>query len=776
MANTKILIVEDDRIVAEDIKISLEKLGYSICGIQAYAERVSENVKKDKPDLVLMDIMLKGEMNGTEAAGHIQKHFDIPVVYLTAHTDETVLNRAKSTEPYGYVIKPFEDRELKTAIEIALYKHKMELKLKKREAWLHTTLRSIGDAVIATDPNGNVNFMNPVAQTLTGWNEDDAIGVDLARVFNIINENTREQVENPVDKVIRIGNIVGMANHTILISKDGREVPIDDSGAPIRDEKGSLIGIVLVFRDITERRNAEVALNESVEALSSVLSNAVDPIYKYNLITSAYEYFSPSIINTHGFTPDEMIAGGVVMGFSRIHPEDLIKVKEQFDELISGVEKSFQSMLEYRFLHKTEGYRWISESRSVQYDANGIPIAIYGSYRDITGNKRVEEEKRKALDFAAEQSRHALIGQVAGKMAHDFNNVLMGIMGSAQLAIMDCEDEAIKEMLENINEYATRGRDITKNLIAYSKDQDPKQIYFKIEDKIELVLKMLEKDLKGIEVGRNYNLGTTEILGDPGMIQDAIANLIQNSIHAMSKVDEPKLSLKVYSQDDEIYLDIEDNGCGIPEEHLDSIYTPTFTLKGSQDKSESYKNGITGTGYGMSNVRKYIIEKHKGNIFIESKVGKGTTVRLVLKIIKDYLTKNEKEEITKNQIFDKKRVLLVEDEAAIADVQYRILTKAPFNHMVSIAANGEMAVDLFNRNEFDVVSLDYLLPGNINGLDVYKYIRKLNKNIPILFISGNIEFLESMEGLKKNDPKVDHLSKPIDNLTYVNKINELVGI
>jgi PAS domain S-box-containing protein len=129
-----------------------------------------------------------------------------------------------------------------------------------REQWLNTTIRSIGDAVIACDPSGNVSFMNLVAEHLTGWTEDEARGVSLHKVFPIFNEETRAAVENPVDKVRRLGTIVGLANHTFLVSKNGDEICIDDSGAPIRNSDGDLIGIVLVFRDITERRASEGAL------------------------------------------------------------------------------------------------------------------------------------------------------------------------------------------------------------------------------------------------------------------------------------------------------------------------------------------------------------------------------------------------------------------------------------------------------------------------------------------------------------------------------------
>jgi PAS domain S-box-containing protein len=129
-----------------------------------------------------------------------------------------------------------------------------------REQWLNTTIRSIGDAVIACDADGNVEFMNLVAEQLTGWKEAEAKGKSLHEIFPIFNEETRAAVENPVDKVRRFGTVVGLANHTFLVAKDGTEVCIDDSGAPIRNSSGKMIGVVLVFRDITERRMSEGAL------------------------------------------------------------------------------------------------------------------------------------------------------------------------------------------------------------------------------------------------------------------------------------------------------------------------------------------------------------------------------------------------------------------------------------------------------------------------------------------------------------------------------------
>jgi PAS domain S-box-containing protein len=254
MSNSRILIVEDEGIIAKDIQSTLNRLGYSVIGIASSGEEAIKKAMEIHPDIVLMDIVLEGAMDGVEAAGYIHDHFDIPVVYLTAYSDDTTLQRAKITEPFGYILKPFHEKELYTTIEMALYKHTMQRKLKESEQWLATTLKSIGDAVIATDTGKLITFMNPVAEALTGWKQEEAIGKPLKNVFKVINGKTGKQADDPVAKVLREGVIVGLANHTVLIAKDGTKRSVDDSGAPIIDDKGKIIGVVLVFRDITERK------------------------------------------------------------------------------------------------------------------------------------------------------------------------------------------------------------------------------------------------------------------------------------------------------------------------------------------------------------------------------------------------------------------------------------------------------------------------------------------------------------------------------------------
>ncbi|MBN2442383.1 MAG: response regulator [Spirochaetales bacterium] len=269
MGNTAILIVEDVRIVAEDIKISLEKLNYTVAGIAFSGDEAIAKTIETKPDLILMDIMIKGDMDGIETAQKIEKISSIPIIYLTAYADNEMIRRAKITKPYGYIIKPFEDRELYTIIEIALYKHAMEKKIKESEEKLHTTLMSIGDGVIATDEKSIITLINKSAEKITGWAENECVGKPLSHIFTIVNKKTRKPIQNPVDRVITTGKITGLANDTILITKDGNEKIIADSGAPIKDKQNKTIGVILVFRDMTTERflENEIQMNHKLKSI-----------------------------------------------------------------------------------------------------------------------------------------------------------------------------------------------------------------------------------------------------------------------------------------------------------------------------------------------------------------------------------------------------------------------------------------------------------------------------------------------------------------------------
>ena len=188
----------------------------------------------NRPDLVLMDIRLKGEMDGVETAAEMRRRFNVPVVYLTAYADNHTLQRAKVTQPFGYIHKPFEERELYTCIEMALYKHQMEQKLRESEQWLETTLGCIGDAVVATDNKGRVKFINHVAEELTGWTRAEAGERQLTQVFHIL--TVEELAEIPVEGVMQEGQVLNHTLEAILLAKNGSGMPVEYRAAAIREK------------------------------------------------------------------------------------------------------------------------------------------------------------------------------------------------------------------------------------------------------------------------------------------------------------------------------------------------------------------------------------------------------------------------------------------------------------------------------------------------------------------------------------------------------------
>ena len=258
-----ILIVEDEKIIAKGIEKRLKSLGYTVAGMAATGEEALEKIGALRPDLLLMDINLGAGMDGVAAAEIVRVRFDLPVVFLTAFSDDATLQRAKLTEPFGYILKPYEDQDLRTAIEIGLYKHRMDRRVRENEQWLAATLGSIGDGVIAIDGRGCVRFLNALAERLTGWPAADAAGRNVTDMFRIVEEKSRETVRNPALDALRTGESTELAPNTLLIDRAGGERPIDDSAAPIRGVDGTVAGAVLVFRDITERRRLEDHLRQA---------------------------------------------------------------------------------------------------------------------------------------------------------------------------------------------------------------------------------------------------------------------------------------------------------------------------------------------------------------------------------------------------------------------------------------------------------------------------------------------------------------------------------
>lgn len=283
MEKKNILIVEDESIIAIDLQTRLISSGYNVIDIVSTEKDVFAVVDKKSTDLILLDIMLKDGNDGVVIAKKIRAEYNIPVIFISAYADKKTLARAKLAEPYGYILKPFEVRELHSTIEVALHKHSIEKKLEENEQWLFTTLRSIGDAVITTDVKGKITFANKIAEELSGLSEKQLIGKNISRTLKLINEETREEVPNPVLHVLKTKSSFNLQSKVSLIAQSGNEIPIDDSAAPIINEKGKITGVVLVFRNVTKQRKAELDLSQVQNQLEELVEKRTKELTEVNL-------------------------------------------------------------------------------------------------------------------------------------------------------------------------------------------------------------------------------------------------------------------------------------------------------------------------------------------------------------------------------------------------------------------------------------------------------------------------------------------------------------
>jgi PAS domain S-box-containing protein len=262
LSMTNILIVEDESIVAWDIKETLEKLGYQVVDFAISGAEAIRAATTSRPDLVLMDIRLAGGIDGITAGAEIYDRLNIPVVYLTAHADDRTLERATQTNPFGYILKPFRSQTLQSTIKVALQRHQSEQSTHLSQADFATTLNSIGNGTIVTDRQGLVTFLNPIAQKLTGWDSKAAIGLQIDRVFHLIWETDGTPIENPCMRAMRLKQPIVSPDRCWLMAKGGLEIPISDTATPICQPDGEVVGSIVVFQNNTDRLSCLLDLQE----------------------------------------------------------------------------------------------------------------------------------------------------------------------------------------------------------------------------------------------------------------------------------------------------------------------------------------------------------------------------------------------------------------------------------------------------------------------------------------------------------------------------------
>ncbi|MHA1267302.1 MAG: PAS domain S-box protein [Candidatus Helarchaeota archaeon] len=509
------------------------------------------------------------------------------------------------------------------AIEDITEQRKLEQEIKESRNWLFTTLNSIGDAVIATDKRGIVQFMNPIAENLTGWTQTEAKGKLLNTIFKIINQRSRTPVENPIERVLREGIVVGLANHTLLISREGKEIPIDDSGAPIINERGEIIGVVLIFRDVTERRQMN-ELNRNLAAIVESSDDAIISISMEGMIKS----WNSSASQIFGYTEEEICGTSIL---SLIAPEFLKAFLLHFEKIKDG-----DHINHFETVWKKANGELIHISLTISplEDESGIITGVSLIARDITERKKmIEKLKQSEMQYQEAYNQAQVYKDL---LSHDMSNILQSVLLGAQLCMRDLGDrgkfEDLKTILSTIEIEINRGAHLINTIHKFTRLEEGKVTLIKYE--IISVLKTIVHFIsdtyrkKVINIHIDSDKKELFIQGNE-FFEDLVQNLLLNLINldSISKNAIMRIDIRV----SEMLKN------GIPYVKIEFI-TYELEIDDLQERTIfqlGYKNGkrLNVGDFGLSLVKK-ILDLYQGQITIERQVyedgAKGTNFIIII--------------------------------------------------------------------------------------------------------------------------------------------------
>jgi two-component system, cell cycle sensor histidine kinase and response regulator CckA len=774
MPDARVLIVEDEAIVALDIQGRLEGLGYEVIDAVANGKAAIELAASESPDIILMDIIIQGDMDGIETARIIIDNYDIPVVFLTANSDKTTIARAKLTGPFGYLMKPLEERDLHTAIELALYKNELEHRIKVNEKWLNTVLVSIGDAVLATDASGIITFMNPVAESLTGWCNDQAVGRSINSVLRLIDGKTGTDINSPVRRVLLTGDTITMSNNTILISVNGDKIAIEDSAAPIIDDKGSISGVVIVFKDISERKKIESEnkrykdhLKDLVHDRTSALSEANKKLTEEmherqkseKLVKQSEERYRTLFETMHdGMAMIDLnekfcfanAAACKIFGYTK----DELMGKSILDLVTDDFQKKILSETRKRLKGDPGGYeitiknpdgkeKDIFSSVSPFRDQDGNITAFFGVITDITEQKRADKEKSELKEKLVNAQKMEALGVLAGGVAHDLNNILGPLVVYPQMIIKQIgSDHPQSERIKSIEITAKRAADVVQDLLTMARrgryEMEQVEMNNIIESYIESPhLLDLKSRFPNISIDVDLHEDTYSVFGSHTHLHTMIMNLIINAMDAMPEGGKLKIKSEIkyltrlaggFSNIDPgkyNVITVEDTGIGIDKKHIDRIFEPFYSRK---------ELGRSGSGLGLAIVYG-VVKDHNGYIDVRSELTQGTEFIIYLPVIEKSVTDQVMENIA--DIRGTELILVVDDLDEQRELSQAVLQSLGYN--VKTVENGRKAVRYIKNNCVDVLLLDMIMEPGFDGLDTYREVISFKPNQKTIIVSGYSE-------------------------------------
>jgi PAS domain S-box-containing protein len=614
---------------------------------------------------------------------------------------------------------------------------------------LRVMLTSIGDAVITTDIDGRITFLNPVGESLTGWSNGDAQGVSLDTVFKIVNEETRAKVENPATRALREGIIVGLANHTLLIRKDGTERPIDDSAAPIRDSQGNVAGVVLIFRDVTERREAERALKESEERFRLLVESVKD--YAIFVLDPEGRIASWNAGAEHikGYQSQEIIG----KHFSVFYPPEALEIDWPKKELqIATAEGRFED--EGWRVRKDGSRFWANVIITPLRDESGKLKGFAKVTRDLTQRRQMERLRAQA-EVLADLDRRK--DEFLAMLSHELRNPLSAIVNSVHLLRLRPDDAPLRnDSIAMIERQMTHLIRLIDDLLEVSRITTGR-IRLNLEHIDLRTIVERAQEATRETIGRRRQRLTIAVPDQPVWIyadKTRLDQVIMNLLTNASKYNEEggEITIAVQQESTEAVLRVRDTGIGISPDLLPHVFDLFTQAERSLDRSQG------GLGVGLTIVQR-LVQMHGGSVAAFSQgMGKGSEFVVRLPLLPPGQLPSAAVS-AESPVVKGLRILVVDDNRDAANSTAALLKID--GHHVEVAYSGPAAIRAAKSIQPDTVLLDLGLP----GLDGYEVARQLRRDpglagLRLIAVSGYGQ--EADRQRSKGVGFDEHLVKPVD--------------
>jgi len=691
-------------------------------------------------------------------------------------------------------VSPIRDREgrivgvAKLARDITEHK-RLARELEAQREWFRVTLASIGDAVIACDPDGRVTYMNEPAQAVTGWTLNEAIGRPLVDVFHIVNEKTRKPVDNPTAMVLRSGHIVGLANHTVLIDRHGVERPIADSAAPIRSADDRIVGVVLVFRDVTEERRAEDAIAEQREWFETTLESIGDAVIATD-VNGRVVFMNPIAEQLTGWSLAEARGRSCADVFNIVNENTRRSVESPLSRVLA--EGTVVGLANHTVLIAADGReRPIDDSGAPIRSRDGRIVGVVLVFRDVSERRRAELERRDAaLErerlLEAERAARAdaerasrVKDEFVAMVSHELRTPLNAILGWTQLMVAPgAKPEVIPRGLEVITRNTRLQAQLISDLLDVSRivsgklrlDIEQLDLAPVVTDAIDTVQR--DADEKRIAITSELDNSTGHIAGDAARIQQIVWNLLSNAIKFTAEGGRITVRLRNVGANAEI--SVADTGVGIRAESL------PFIFDRFQQADQTITRRVGGLGLGLSIV-KHLVELHGGSITAESGgIGRGATFTIVLPSSAGAAAVAPSSAVHHDQAQPSDslkgiRVLVVEDEPDTREFLERFL--AGYGAEVVMARSAAQALSRIDDGLVDIVVSDIGLP-DVDGYEMMQQIRKLAAGAggatPAIALTAYARTEDRTRAFRAGYQA--HLAKPIEPAELVATIASFAGL